>query len=174
MEAGFWRSSNPVTPEEVFAYWHEPWEMWWAEQPFTITPEYVSRWIERKFSPTGPSANAFRYITASPDYTIMGRIEMGEASLIAELRASGYWGSMAAEFSRTRPRSPRWASSTTRSSPNVRRRAIMPDWRAWPFEPRTPTPPTRLRAHGAGPVERAVRRPSRALLRVRGRRSAQS
>jgi predicted unusual protein kinase regulating ubiquinone biosynthesis (AarF/ABC1/UbiB family) len=98
VEAGFWRSSDPVTPEEVFAYWREPWEMWWAEQPFTVTPEYVSRWIERKFSPTGPSSNAFRYITASPDYTIMGRIEMGAASLIAELRATNYWGSMAAEF----------------------------------------------------------------------------
>jgi predicted unusual protein kinase regulating ubiquinone biosynthesis (AarF/ABC1/UbiB family) len=98
VEAGFWRSSDPVTPEEVFAYWHEPWELWWAEQPFTVTPEYVSRWIERKFSPTGPSANAFRYITASPEYTIMSRIEMGAASLIAELRATNYWGSIAAEF----------------------------------------------------------------------------
>jgi predicted unusual protein kinase regulating ubiquinone biosynthesis (AarF/ABC1/UbiB family) len=98
VEAGFWRSSDPVTPEEVFAYWREPWELWWAEQPFTVTPEYVSRWIERKFSPTGPSANAFRYITASPTYTIMSRIEMGAASLVAELRASNYWGSMAAEF----------------------------------------------------------------------------
>jgi len=98
VNAGFWRSSDPVTPEEVFAYWHEPWEMWWAEQPFTITPEYVARWIQRKFSPTGPSANAFRYLSVSPDYTIMGRIEMGAASLLAELRATNYWGSIAAEF----------------------------------------------------------------------------
>jgi predicted unusual protein kinase regulating ubiquinone biosynthesis (AarF/ABC1/UbiB family) len=98
VEGGFWRSSDPVTPEEVFTYWHEPWEMWWAEQPFTVTPEYVARWIERKFSPTGPSANAFRYITASPEYTIMSRIEMGAASMIAELGATNYWGSIAAEF----------------------------------------------------------------------------
>jgi predicted unusual protein kinase regulating ubiquinone biosynthesis (AarF/ABC1/UbiB family) len=98
VEAGFWRSSDPVTPEEVFAYWRAPWELWWAEQPFTVTPEYVSRWIERKFSPTGPSANALRYTTASPDYTIMGRIEMGVASLVAELHATNYWGSIAAEF----------------------------------------------------------------------------
>lgn len=98
VEAGFWRASDPVTPEEVFAYWHEPWEMWWAEQPFTVTPEYVSRWIERKFSPTGPSANAFRYITAPPDYTIMARIEMGAASLVAALGATNYWGSIASEF----------------------------------------------------------------------------
>ncbi len=98
VEGGFWRSSDPVTPEEVFTYWHEPWEMWWAEQPFTVTPEYVARWIERKFSPTGPSANAFRYITASPEYTIMSRIEMGAASMMAELGATNYWGSIAAEF----------------------------------------------------------------------------
>lgn len=98
VEGGFWRSSDPVTPEEVFIYWHEPWEMWWAEQPFTVTPEYVARWIERKFSPTGPSANAFRYITASPEYTIMSRIEMGAASINAELRACNYWGSIAAEY----------------------------------------------------------------------------
>ncbi len=98
VEGGFWRSSDPVTPEEVFTYWREPWEMWWAEQPFTVTPEYVARWIERKFSPTGPSANAFRYITASPEYTIMSRIEMGAASMIAELGATNYWGSIAAEF----------------------------------------------------------------------------
>ncbi len=98
VEGGFWRSSDPVTPEEVFAYWREPWEMYWAEQPFTVTPEYVARWIELKFSPTGPHANAFRYITASPEYTIMSRIEMGVASLIAELHASGYWLSIEDEY----------------------------------------------------------------------------
>jgi predicted unusual protein kinase regulating ubiquinone biosynthesis (AarF/ABC1/UbiB family) len=98
VESGFWRSSDPVTPEEVFAYWREPWELWWAEQPFTVTPEYVAGWMERRFSPTGPSANAFRYLTASPEYTILGRIEMGEASMVAELHATNYWGSMAAEY----------------------------------------------------------------------------
>jgi len=98
VEAGFWRSSDPVAPEEVFEYWHEPWKMWWEDQPFTVTPEYVSEWIERKFSPVGPSANAFRYITASPDYTIMSRVEMGEASVLAELRATNYWRSIAREY----------------------------------------------------------------------------
>ncbi|MHB8240646.1 MAG: ABC1 kinase family protein [Solirubrobacteraceae bacterium] len=98
VEAGYWRSSDPVTPEEIFAYWRDPWELWWGEQPFTVTPKYVAGWLERRFSPTGPSANAFRHHTFSPEYTIMGRIEMGEASLVGELRASNYWGSMAAEF----------------------------------------------------------------------------
>jgi predicted unusual protein kinase regulating ubiquinone biosynthesis (AarF/ABC1/UbiB family) len=98
VEGGFWRSSDPVTPEEVFEYWREPWQMWWAEQPFTVTPEYVAAWIERKFSPTGPSANAFRHITSSPEYTIMSRIEMGAASLLAELGATNHWGSIVAEY----------------------------------------------------------------------------
>jgi predicted unusual protein kinase regulating ubiquinone biosynthesis (AarF/ABC1/UbiB family) len=98
VEAGFWRSSDPVTPEEVFAYWREPWRMWWAPQPFTVTPEYVAEWIERKFSPTGPSANAFRHITASPEFTIMSRIEMGAASVMAALQAGNHWGSIASEY----------------------------------------------------------------------------
>ena len=67
VEGGFWRSSAPSPPRKCSHYWREPWEMYWAEQPFTVTPEYVARWIERKFSPTGPSANAFRYITAPPN-----------------------------------------------------------------------------------------------------------
>jgi predicted unusual protein kinase regulating ubiquinone biosynthesis (AarF/ABC1/UbiB family) len=98
VEGGFCRSTDPVTPEEVYAFWRAPWELWWAEQPFTVTPECAARWIEHKYLPTGPSANSFRYFTVSPEYTTMGRIELSTASLIAELRATNYWGSMAAEF----------------------------------------------------------------------------
>jgi hypothetical protein len=81
----------------VFAYWHEDWAMLWAEQRFTITPEYVARRIERRCSPNGPSANAFRHITASPEYTVMSRIEVGVASVIAQLHACNHWGAIAAE-----------------------------------------------------------------------------
>lgn len=98
VEAGFCRSTDPVTPEEVYEFWRGPWELWWAEQPFTVTPERAGRWIEGKYSPTGRSANAFQHFTASPEYATMGRIEMSAASLIAELHATNYWGSMAAEF----------------------------------------------------------------------------
>jgi predicted unusual protein kinase regulating ubiquinone biosynthesis (AarF/ABC1/UbiB family) len=98
VEGGFCRSTDPVTAEEVYDYWRGPWELWWAEQPFTVTPECAARWIEHKYSPTGPSANSFRYFTASPEYATMGRIELSAGSLIAELRATNYWGSMAAEF----------------------------------------------------------------------------
>jgi hypothetical protein len=98
VEAGFFRSADRVTPQEVYAFWRESWELWWAEQPFTVTPECAARWIEHKYSPIGPSANAFRHFTVSPECTTMGRIELGAASLIAELHATNYWGSIAAEF----------------------------------------------------------------------------
>jgi predicted unusual protein kinase regulating ubiquinone biosynthesis (AarF/ABC1/UbiB family) len=98
VEGGFCRSTDPVTPEEVYVFWHDSWELFWAEQPFTVTPKSAARWIEQKYSPTGASANAFRYFSVSPEYTTMGRIELSAASLIGELRATNYWGSMAAEF----------------------------------------------------------------------------
>lgn len=98
VEGGFCRSTDPVTPEEVYAFWHESWELFWGEQPFTVTPEYAARWIEHKYSPTGPSANAFLYFTASPEYATVGRIELSSASLIGGLHATKDWGSMAAEY----------------------------------------------------------------------------
>ncbi len=97
VEAGFWRSSDPVTPEEVFAFWWEDFAMLWAERRFVVTPEYVARRIERRCSPNGPSANALRHCTISPDYTVMSRIEVGCASVIAQLRAGAHWGAIAAE-----------------------------------------------------------------------------
>ncbi len=97
VEAGFWRSSDPVTPEEVFAYWREDFAMLWSERRFVVTPEYVARRIERRCSPNGPSANALRHSTVSPDYTVMSRIEIGSASVIAQLRAGNHWGAIAAE-----------------------------------------------------------------------------
>jgi predicted unusual protein kinase regulating ubiquinone biosynthesis (AarF/ABC1/UbiB family) len=97
VEGGFYRSSGSLTPEEVFAYWREPYEMYWGEQPFTITSEYVAAWIERRYSPSGASGNAFRGLCAPGEYTIMGRIEVGSMSVLAGLRPSNHWGSIAAE-----------------------------------------------------------------------------
>ncbi len=84
VEGGLWRSSDPVTAEEVFAYWYEDWAMLWAEERFVITPEYAARRIERRCSPNGPSANAFRHCTVSPEYSVMSRIEVGASSVIAQ------------------------------------------------------------------------------------------
>jgi predicted unusual protein kinase regulating ubiquinone biosynthesis (AarF/ABC1/UbiB family) len=104
VEAGFWRTSDPVTAEEVFAYWREDWATLWAQQRFTVTPEYVAGWIARRFLPHGPSANAVRYASVPPEYMLIGRVEIGVASLIARLHAGNYWGAIAAErFGRVAP-----------------------------------------------------------------------
>jgi predicted unusual protein kinase regulating ubiquinone biosynthesis (AarF/ABC1/UbiB family) len=98
VEIGVFSSSSEVTSQEVFDYFRRPSEMYWAEQPFTVTPEYVAAMIESRFSPTGPSGNACRHAVAPPEYTMTSRIEMGAMSVIAELRATSYWGSMVAEL----------------------------------------------------------------------------
>jgi predicted unusual protein kinase regulating ubiquinone biosynthesis (AarF/ABC1/UbiB family) len=103
VEAGFFKSTDPVTPEEVFAFWRKDGAMLWAKQRFTITPEYVARRIERRCSRNGPSANALRYTTMSPEYTTMARIEMGVMSVIGQLHAGTHWGSIAAEHFENAP-----------------------------------------------------------------------
>jgi predicted unusual protein kinase regulating ubiquinone biosynthesis (AarF/ABC1/UbiB family) len=97
VEAGFWRSSDPVTVEEVFGYWRDDWTMPWSQQPFTVTPEHVAGWMGRRFSPSGPSATAVRCATVPPEYTLIGRMEVGVASLLAQLHAHNDWGHMAVE-----------------------------------------------------------------------------
>lgn len=66
-------------------------------QALTFTPDFLARHIERRYSPTGPSANALRYATPPPDCSIMTRIELGVYSAIAQLRAHIDWRSIAAE-----------------------------------------------------------------------------
>jgi predicted unusual protein kinase regulating ubiquinone biosynthesis (AarF/ABC1/UbiB family) len=97
VEAGIWRSSDPVTPEELFAYNREDNAMLWAQEPFVLTPAYVAKGIERRFSPSGPSGNALRHSTMPPEFTFMIRMEMGLASMIAQLHPCTHWGSIAAE-----------------------------------------------------------------------------
>jgi predicted unusual protein kinase regulating ubiquinone biosynthesis (AarF/ABC1/UbiB family) len=98
VEAGMWRSSDPVTPEEVFAYWRDDNVLVWAQPYFTVNPDDIGRSIERRFSPTGPSANVLRYCTMPPEYALLARAEIGVASVIAQLRAGNNWGSFAAEY----------------------------------------------------------------------------
>ncbi len=97
VEGGLWRSSDPVTPEEVFAYWREDNALLWAEQRFVMTPEYAAKGIERRYSAHGPSANVLRHIDGLPEFTFMLRIEIAVASVIGQLHAGNHWGSISAE-----------------------------------------------------------------------------
>jgi len=98
VEGGFFAPSAKLTRQEVFDYWRAPLEMYWGEQPFTITPEYVARLITSRYSPTGTSANAFQHMSTPPTYAIMSRLDVGVWSLIAELRATIPWATLGAEY----------------------------------------------------------------------------
>ncbi len=98
VEGGFFEPSGSLTPKEVFEYWREPVGMYWGEQPFTVTPEYVAALIESRYSSTGPRANAFRHLSSPPEYTIMSRIDIGVMSLISKLRGTNDWAAIAAEY----------------------------------------------------------------------------
>jgi predicted unusual protein kinase regulating ubiquinone biosynthesis (AarF/ABC1/UbiB family) len=104
IEAGYWKSSDPVSPEEVFAWWHEPLRYLWAEQPFTFTDDYAASWIEQRFSPAGPSANALRHITVQRDCLAWTRIEIALASVLAQLKATNDWAAILAEYGGAAPR----------------------------------------------------------------------
>jgi predicted unusual protein kinase regulating ubiquinone biosynthesis (AarF/ABC1/UbiB family) len=99
VEAGFWRASDPVSQQEVFAYWREPFRYLRDEQPFSFTPDYVERWIECRCAPTGPSANAISHLTMPAEAVVWPRLEVGLASMLGDLLASNHWRSIYAEYS---------------------------------------------------------------------------
>jgi predicted unusual protein kinase regulating ubiquinone biosynthesis (AarF/ABC1/UbiB family) len=94
LAGGAFKQGDPVTVQEVYEFWRRPLEMYWAEQPFTVTPERASAWIEQRYSPGGPSANAVRCSAPPRGWAMMMRIEMGVMSLLAELRATSDWRSI--------------------------------------------------------------------------------
>ncbi|HXD54905.1 MAG TPA: AarF/ABC1/UbiB kinase family protein [Solirubrobacteraceae bacterium] len=98
VEAGAWSSSDPVTPEEAFAYWHGDNALVWASGRFVATPGYVAKGIARRYSPIGPSSNALRHLRLPPELALMVRIEIALTSLIGRLRAGNDWASFAAEY----------------------------------------------------------------------------
>ena len=98
VEAGFWSSADAVTPREVFDWWHEPYRMLWAEQPFTVTPDYAEAWIQRRFTPVGSTANAWRLTKFSPEFCHWPRIELAVATILGQFRATNDWASMFAEY----------------------------------------------------------------------------
>jgi predicted unusual protein kinase regulating ubiquinone biosynthesis (AarF/ABC1/UbiB family) len=103
VDVGLLRASDPVTPEETYAWWREYLEFYWAEPAPVLTPELIAEWLGRCYSPRGPSANYLRHITVPSAFTLLNRIELGTTSLIGELRASIQWGSISAEYTRQAP-----------------------------------------------------------------------
>lgn len=103
LDAGIWKSSDPVTPEEAFAYWREPMVMYWGPQPFRITDEVVGAGIERHNSPSGPSAQALRHINSPEGFALLQRLDLGALSVIAGLDVALDWRAIVLEFYENQP-----------------------------------------------------------------------
>lgn len=96
VEAGFFPSTG-ITPAEVYRYWRDGSEMYWAQQPFTVTPEHAAAVIERQYSAIGPSGHAFRQSTAPGRFTMLSRLDIGITSMLGALRATCRYDTMLAE-----------------------------------------------------------------------------
>lgn len=96
VEAGLWRGSDPVTPEEVYAFGARRSSSIGA-QPFALSPEFMTSWIQRRYSSVGPSANAFARLAAPETDAILGRMDIGVMSVLCDLRANCSWGPIMAE-----------------------------------------------------------------------------
>jgi len=97
VEAGLWRSSDPVTPEEVFAWWRHGSALW-TEGRSVLSPAAVEAMVEHRYSPDSSAFNALQYLTMPPEFTMLGRMEMAVAGVIAQLNAGIQWGALLAEL----------------------------------------------------------------------------
>lgn len=77
--------------------------MFWGPQPFRITPEVLAAGIERRNSPSGPSANAVRHINSPEGLALLQRLDLGAMSVIAGLDVALDWRAIALEYYENQP-----------------------------------------------------------------------
>jgi hypothetical protein len=100
---GLFRPSDNVSKQDLLDWYYESFAMCRDPQPFTMSPEFVASCIEREYAVTGPSGKMIRHMNSPPDLIFLSRIEMGLMSVIGELRSTGYWGSVEAEYDEGAP-----------------------------------------------------------------------
>lgn len=96
--AGMFDATTSPAPEEILAWYRPGFEMLTADQPYTMTPEFVARVIENHVSFRGPGGLVVRSLHLPKDYVFLTRLDLGLWSVLAELRATGYWRSIVAEL----------------------------------------------------------------------------
>jgi predicted unusual protein kinase regulating ubiquinone biosynthesis (AarF/ABC1/UbiB family) len=100
---GLFRPSDNVSKQDLLEWYYESFAMCRDPQPFTMSPEFVACCIEREYAVTGPGGKMLRQMNSPPDLVFLSRIEMGLMSVIGELRSTGYWGSVEAEYDEGAP-----------------------------------------------------------------------
>jgi predicted unusual protein kinase regulating ubiquinone biosynthesis (AarF/ABC1/UbiB family) len=69
-----------------------------APQPFAYTRRYAAELVRTEYSPTGPYGDIIRKLTVPPDYTLLGRIDLGMTAVLGELNATGPWEAIRREW----------------------------------------------------------------------------
>ncbi len=85
---------SELTAQRLFEWYRPMWEPAWGPQPHTYTPEYAEFVARRNFDPLGEYGDVIRAFgigEASKDYTLLNRIQLGMLSVLASLRATGWW-----------------------------------------------------------------------------------
>jgi predicted unusual protein kinase regulating ubiquinone biosynthesis (AarF/ABC1/UbiB family) len=96
--AGFIDPGNPPEPGDLLAWFREQFQPLIAPQPFTYTPQYAAAVVHSEFSPFGRYSAVTRRLSLQPNYLMITRIDLGVTAVLAELRATGNWAAIRAEW----------------------------------------------------------------------------
>jgi predicted unusual protein kinase regulating ubiquinone biosynthesis (AarF/ABC1/UbiB family) len=98
VRVGMFDAADAPTPEELLVWYRNPLKALVADQPVTLTPEFVSDSVRDTWSPLGPAANVLRKLNTEGDYVFQLRIDLGLMSVLGDLRATADWRAIAAEW----------------------------------------------------------------------------
>lgn len=91
------------SPQEIFDWASASFQMILAEQPFTVTSQYVAESLAQEYSPVGPSGRVLRAMTIPAHLTFLSRIDTGIMAVLGELRATGHWLAIQREYDEQAP-----------------------------------------------------------------------
>jgi predicted unusual protein kinase regulating ubiquinone biosynthesis (AarF/ABC1/UbiB family) len=85
---GLFDPKRAPSPQEVLDFYNVRLQMALGPQPFTLTPEMMSRIMQHEYSLTGPSGRYLRSVQAPQAWVFYTRLDLGITSVISELRAT--------------------------------------------------------------------------------------
>lgn len=95
--AGFLPSPEKIDPERVWAALRPSYFPVLLEQPYTYSPETTRQIVDTQLGMTDEFRRIVRNFDLPPEYIFLGRVALGNHSVLSGLRATGMWRSMMAE-----------------------------------------------------------------------------
>ncbi|MQA88045.1 MAG: AarF/ABC1/UbiB kinase family protein [Streptosporangiales bacterium] len=98
VEIGFVDAVHGPDPADLLDWYREVLMPLIAPQPFTYTPEFAAEVVQKEFSPYGPWSRVIRRVDLPRDFVFLTRIDLGLTAVLGELRATGPWRAIIAEY----------------------------------------------------------------------------